>query len=118
MTKLIIAFRNFAKAPNIPGNFHEDLSTFYCYQRNKFALKTLNSTLNIFILLIVTCSSTVHREHIVAFLLQKFTVKTPQIHVSHIVELIAGFCRSPFSDLLVFGKLLNYRHEYYMPIHW
>jgi len=71
MTKLIIAFRNFAKVPKTPGNFHENLSTFYCYQRNKFALRALYATLNVFILLTVTCSSTIHREHIIAFLLQQ-----------------------------------------------
>jgi len=71
MTKLIIAFRNFANVPKIPGNIHANQSTFYCYQRKKFALKTLYATLNVFVPLIVTCGSTIHIEHIVAFLLQK-----------------------------------------------
>ena len=50
---------------------HEDVSTFHCCRRHKFAIKVLCAALSILLLLTLTCSSTKHTERIDAFPLQK-----------------------------------------------
>jgi hypothetical protein len=50
------------------GTLHYDLSRFYCCRRHKFVIK--HSVF--FILLTVTCSTTVHAEWFVAFLFQQW----------------------------------------------
>ena len=40
----------------ISGTLHGDLSTSYCYRQHEFAITQFCATLNIFVLLILTCS--------------------------------------------------------------
>jgi len=56
----------------VSGNLYEDLSKFQCCRRRIFAIKRRFATLNIFIVLTVTCSSTIHRKHISEFPLQQW----------------------------------------------
>ena len=54
------------------GTLHEDLGTgFLLTGRHKVAIKHCCATFSISILLTVTCTSTVHTERIVAFILQQ-----------------------------------------------
>ena len=56
---------------------HEYLSTFYCCRRHKFDHKSVVMQQSLFyILLTVTCSSTIHTERLVAFLLSERLTRT------------------------------------------
>lgn len=54
------------------GTQREDLSMFYCCRQNKFATNLFFATLNIFMLLTVTCISMIHRGCSVPFPWQRW----------------------------------------------
>jgi hypothetical protein len=58
------------KSGKMSGTLYEYLSMFYSFQRHKFDMKLMLCKLSTFILLTLRCSTTIHREHIVTFLLQ------------------------------------------------
>lgn len=65
----------------MPGTLLEDVTTFYCFRRRKFAIKPLFVTFTVFILFIVTCSSTATEKVLLSFHRNSGNANAPRCYV-------------------------------------
>lgn len=84
---------------NISGTSHEYLSTLYCCQLHKLATKALLFDAPYFILLRMTCSSTIHTERIVVFPTQQWlSDRNTTLHYTYTA--LSCFISLPYNKLL------------------
>jgi hypothetical protein len=76
------------KSDTNSGTLRADVSTFYCCRRHKFSIFLAHSTCCI--LLTTTCSSTIHTERIVAFLLQQWLRERATTLYTYIVVILSS----------------------------
>jgi hypothetical protein len=84
----------------IPITLHEDVSTLCCWWPQTCVVEHCLATVNIFVLLTVTCVSTVHTESIVAFSWQQPYANAQQYYLMRtfpILLLCVLRCRQSYS---------------------